>query len=56
MVGHQTPSQNLYLPFIAILPQPFQINLPVFIFKKDIFSAVSSLGNVVGDIGEYASG
>ena len=56
MVGHQAISQHFDLPFLAILAQPFQIDMPVLILKKDIFSAVASLGDMMGYIAENISG
>ena len=55
MVGHQAIGQYVDFVVLAVLLQPFQVNLPVFIGEKDIFSTVAALCDVVGDSGEYGS-
>lgn len=52
MIGHQAVSQNFKSVLKAILMKPFQISLIIFFNKKDIFSSITPLGNVVGYIGK----
>ena len=52
VIGHQTIGKNIHPMFRAITLQPSQVELPIFVGKKDICSAVAALGDVVGHLGK----
>jgi hypothetical protein len=40
---------------LAVFTQPFQIDMPIFFIKKDIFPPISTLGDVMGYIRKNSS-
>jgi len=55
MVGHQTPGNDFQPVLLTVFLEPAKIRLPVFIRVKNIFTAISTLGNVVRYTSKYGS-
>lgn len=56
VVAHEAIGQYFNLELLAVLPQPGQICLPVFRSKKNVFTPIATLRDVVGDTGKNCSG
>jgi len=56
VVAHQAIGQDLHAVQCAILCQPLQIRLTVRVAEEDVLTAISALGDVVGNTREHRTG
>jgi len=55
MVSHKTIGDDVQLVLLTVFFQPAEIYLPIFIRVKNIFTTISTLGNMVRHTGKYCS-
>jgi len=53
VIGHNAISKDFNLTFIAVLPEPRQINFTILICKKNVFAPITTLGHVMWKAGKY---
>ena len=56
MVGHQAIGEDFHLVFLGILLEPIQAGVAIFVHKKDVLAAISTLSDMVRYIGTHSSG
>lgn len=56
VIGHQAKGQNLNVIFAAVLTQPIQIGMTIFIAKEHQVATLAALHNVTWELGVYAVG
>ena len=56
VVGHEAVCEHFNLVFVAVLSEPHQISLAIFVREKDDFAPIAALGYVMWKICKYGSG
>ena len=56
VISHQTISEYFNLEFLAILLEPGQIRLTVFVRKENVLASITALRDVVWNTGKNDSG
>ena len=56
VVGHEAVCEHFNLVFVAVLSEPQQVSLAIFVREKDVFAPIAALGHVMWNICKYGSG